>query len=145
MPEGHQFVQQAISKEFTFSASWESMVDTRESMMDLFKEHGLSDGLEIDIFVALQEALANAVIHGCQNDNRKTIRCWVEIDPSAFTIVIQDPGPGFDVAAAETAGPSVNATPHGRGIHLMRSLMDEVSYRRGGSEVHLRKLRDLSA
>jgi anti-sigma regulatory factor (Ser/Thr protein kinase) len=66
----------------------------------------------------------------------------VEIDPSAFTIVIQDPGPGFDVAATTTADPSVNTTEHGRGICLMRSLMDDVSYRRGGSEVRLRKLRD---
>jgi anti-sigma regulatory factor (Ser/Thr protein kinase) len=110
--------------------------------MDFLKEHGLCEGQEIDIFVALQEALANAALHGCQNDRAKTIRCWVEIDPSAFTIVIQDPGPGFDVAATTTADPSVNTTEHGRGICLMRSLMDDVSYRRGGSEVRLRKLRD---
>src|ERR1019366_4033751 len=45
-------------------------------------------------------------------------------------------------AATTTADPSVNTTEHGRGICLMRSLMDDVSYRRGGSEVRLRKLRD---
>ena len=134
--------QQAISREFTFPGDSESIVAARESVMDFLKEHGLCEGQEIDIFVALQEGLANAALHGCQNDRAKTIRCWVEIDPSAFTIVIQDPGPGFDVAAATTADPSVNTTEHGRGICLMRSLMDDVSYRRGGSEVRLRKLRD---
>jgi anti-sigma regulatory factor (Ser/Thr protein kinase) len=141
LPEGHQSVeQQAISREFTFPGDSESIVAARESVMDFLKEHGLCEGQEIDIFVALQEALANAALHGCQNDRAKTIRCWVEIDPSAFTI--QDPGPGFDVAATTTADPSVNTTEHGRGICLMRSLMDDVSYRRGGSEVRLRKLRD---
>jgi len=143
LPEGHQSVeQQAISREFTFPGDSESIVAVRESVMTFIKENGANEGQEIDIFVALQEALANAVLHGCQNDSAKTIRCWVEIDPSAFTIVIQDPGPGFDVAAATTADPSVNTTEHGRGICLMRSLMDDVSYRRGGSEVRLRKLRD---
>ena len=143
MPEGHQSVeQQAISREFTFPGDSESIVAVRESVITFIKENGANEGQEIDIFVALQEALANAVLHGCQNDSAKTIRCWVEINPSAFTIVIQDAGPGFDVAAATTADPSVNTTEHGREICLMRSLMDDVSYRRGGSEVRLRKLRD---
>jgi len=143
LPEGHQSVeQQAISREFTFPGDSESIVAARESVMTFIKENGANEGQEIDIFVALQEALANAALHGCQNDRAKTIRCWVEINPSAFTIVIQDAGPGFDVVAATTADPSVNTTEHGRGICLMRSLMDDVSYRRGGSEVRLRKLRD---
>ena len=134
--------QQAISREFTFPGDSESIVAARESVMTFIKENGANEGQEIDIFVALQEALANAALHGCQNDRAKTIRCWVEINPSAFTIVIQDAGPGFDVAAATTADPSGNTTEHGRGLCLMRSLMDDASYRRGGSEVRLRKLRD---
>jgi len=143
LPEGHQSVeQQAISREFTFPGDSESIVAARESVMTFIKENGANEGQEIDIFVALQEALANAALHGCQNDRAKTIRCWVEIDPSAFTLIIQDPGPGFDVAATTTANPSVNTSEHGRGICLMHSLMDDVSYRRGGSEVRLRKLRD---
>jgi serine/threonine-protein kinase RsbW len=143
LPDGHQSVgQQAIPKEFIFRGDLESMVAARESIMDFIKEHCPGEDEEIDIFVALQEALTNAVFHGCQNDSAKMIRCCVEIDPSAFTIVIQDPGPGFDVAATETGNPTVNTTEHGRGIRLMRSLMDNVSYRRGGSEVRLRKLRN---
>jgi serine/threonine-protein kinase RsbW len=109
--------------------------------MDFIKEHHLPEPEEIDILVALQEALANAVLHGCQNDGTKTILCRVKINPSALTIVIRDPGPGFDVGAFESADPSLNTTEHGRGICLMRSLMDQVTYQRGGSEILLRKFR----
>lgn len=145
LPEGYQSVeQQAFFKELSFPGTLESMGAARESIMDFIKEHCPGEDEEIDIFVALQEALANAVRHGCQNDSAKMIRCFVEIDPSAFTIAIQDPGPGFDVAAVETGNSTVNTTEHGRGIRLMRSLMDDVSYRRGGSEVRLRKLRRVS-
>ena len=133
--------QQAISREFIFPGNAESMVAARETVMAFLQGNGADEDEEIDIFVALQEALANAVLHGCENDGAKTIRCRVEIDPSAFTIVIRDPGPGFDVATTEDVDPSVNLTEHGRGICLMRSLMDEVSYGHGGSEVRLRKLR----
>jgi len=134
--------QQRISKEFAFPGDCESMVRARESVMDFIRPHCSGDLEEIDILVALQEALANAALHGSQNDRSKTIWCSVEIDPSAFTMTIRDPGPGFDVeAATQPTESGTNVTEHGRGIPLMRSLMDEVSYRRGGSEVQLRKLR----
>jgi anti-sigma regulatory factor (Ser/Thr protein kinase) len=116
-------------------------VAAREAVMNLIKKHGLTEDEEIDVFVALQEALANAVLHGCQNDGTKTIFCRVEVDPSALTIVVADPGPGFDIDAINCNPPDINTTDHGRGICLMRSLMDEVGYRRGGSEVRLQKRR----
>ncbi len=118
------------------------MVRARESVMDFIRPHCSGDLEEIDVLVALQEALANAALHGSQNDSSKTIRCRVEIDPSAFTITIRDTGPGFDVeAATRPTEAGTNVTEHGRGICLMRSLMDEVTYRHGGAEVQLRKLR----
>jgi len=120
------------------------MVAAREFAMDFIRPHCSSELEEIDIFIALQEALANAVFHGCENNPSKTICCRVEIDASAFTITISDPGPGFDPDAVTkfTEG-GTNTTERGRGICLMRSLMNEVTYGHEGSEVHLRKTRAL--
>ena len=118
------------------------MVAARELVMDFIRPHCSSELEEIDTFIALQEALANAALHGCKDDASKTIRCSVEIDTSAFTITIRDPGPGFDPdAATKTTEAGANTTEHGRGICLMRSLMNEVTYGHDGSEVRLRKLR----
>ena len=92
--------------------------------------------------VALQEGLANAVLHGSRNDPSKIVRCSVDVTPQAITIVIRDSGDGFDTAAVtDSTDDGTNLTQHGRGIHLMRGLMDEVSYRHGGSELRLKKLR----
>ena len=122
------------------------MVASRQAVMDFLAPYCSSDLEEIDILVALQEALANAVFHGCKDDSSKTIHCSAEVDPSGFTIIIRDPGPGFDATAAmESADGGSNTTEHGRGICHMRSLMDEVTYRRGGAEVCLRKLRAVPA
>jgi len=145
LPEGTQSLeQQAVAREFVFPGDSTSLPAARESVMNFIREHGLSESEELDIFVALQEALANAIFHGCRDDAGKTIRCWVEIDATGITIVVQDPGSGFDVRAATKTmedGNINNKTEHGRGICLMRSLMDQVSYQRGGAEVRLRKLR----
>ncbi len=143
MPEPSQAVaQQRISREFTFPGDSDSLAASRQAVMDFIGPHCSGDVEELDVLIALQEALANAVLHGSRNDPAKTIHCRVEIDPSVFIMTIRDPGPGFDVEAATRATESgMNTTTHGRGIALMRDLMDEVVYRNGGSEVELRKLR----
>ena len=131
-----------LAKEFSFSGGPESMVAARQAIMDFVAPHCANEVQKVDIFLALQEALANAVVHGCGNDSAKTIHCSVVIEPAAFVITIRDPGSGFDVDAVHCGDEAVpNLTSSGRGICMMRSLMDEVIYRRGGSEVELRKLR----
>jgi serine/threonine-protein kinase RsbW len=142
LPEDRQAIEQpAISKEFVFTGDWASMVAARDGMMDFVREYCSSEQEEIDIFVALQEALANALLHGCRGDPSKKVYGWVQIDASAITITIRDPGPGFDPESLNGAAAEVNLGQHGRGICLMRSLMDNVSYQRGGSEVRLTKRR----
>jgi serine/threonine-protein kinase RsbW len=145
LPGPSQVLEQPLlSKEFTFAGDFESMPAARDSMMDFVRPHCSDEAEEIDIFLALQEALANAILHGRKGSMAPTLHCQVEIDPLAFTIVVRDPGAGFneEVVSDSTVSWS-NLSEHGRGIRLMRSLMDEVSYRRGGSEVWMRKRRGI--
>ena len=136
--------QTPTSKAFVFAGDFGSMPAARDSVMDFIRPHCSSEAEEIDIFLALQEALANAILHGCRGSAARTVHCEVEIGPSAFTIVVRDSGAGFDPQVATHATETgSNLTQHGRGICLMRSLMDEVSYRRGGSEVWMRKQRGM--
>ena len=57
-------------------------------------------GQEFEIELALQEALANAVRHGCRGDRTKFIECRITYEgTSEVCIVVRDPGPGFDVGS----------------------------------------------
>ena len=133
---------EALSREFVFTGDPAAMIAARDRIMDFLHHYCADEQEEIDILVALQEGLANAVLHGCHRDPSKVVRCWVEVEPEAITITIKDPGGGFDAAAMiDKPECGVNLSDHGRGISLMRSLMDEVSYRDGGSELHLRRVR----
>lgn len=132
-----------LRQEFVLTGDTAAMIAGRDRIMDLVREHCSNEQQEVDVMVALQEGLANAVLHGCRSDPSKIIRCRVEVSPQAINIAISDPGSGFDTAlAADTAEDGTNLTAHGRGICLMRSLMDEVRYGHGGSELHLVKLRE---
>jgi len=128
------------SRAFMFPGDLESIWASREEVMRWLRQYGCDEGDEIDLRVALQEALANAALHGCGNDATKTIYCSAEIEPSKASIVIRDPGPGFDFqTAADPKRFSPTTLERGRGIALMRSMVDEVTFARGGSEVRLCK------
>jgi serine/threonine-protein kinase RsbW len=100
-----------------------------------------SEGKEFEIETALREALANAIRHGCGNDETKKVEVCVACDESrGMLIVVRDPGPGFDPGAipSPTLGHNIYRH-HGRGIYLINQLMDEVSFGKGGTEIRMRK------
>ena len=71
------------------------------------------------------------------------VACFCECETDGgLLLVISDEGHGFDPAQVPdpTQGQNVYAG-HGRGIFLMRQLMDEVRYQEGGSQIELRKRR----
>lgn len=94
-----------------------------------------------DLEIAVREALANAILHGNQlhKGKRVYLRCYA--GPSTgLLILVRDQGPGFNPAhVPDPRHPDRRHLHHGRGLLLMRELMDRVEYRRGGREVLLFK------
>ena len=110
-------------------------------VMRLVSDMEYAAGKEFEIELALREALANAIMHGCKADPDKQIECSVTGDKDhGILIVVRDPGHGFDPAALPSPTEGENLfSDHGRGIYLINKLMDEVKYNRNGSEIHMRK------
>ena len=101
--------------------------------------HG-ETGKEQEIALALTEALANAVKHGSKNNPALKVQCQVSTDGPAMHIMVRDSGPGFDPGSVanplELAGLTAD---HGRGLHMIRQLVDEVRFARNGAEIHMTK------
>ena len=110
-------------------------------VMDLVREMEYGAGKEFQIELALREALANAVLHGCNADPSKRIECSVTSDEDrGILIVVRDPWKGFDAAKVPCATNEQNIfSDHGRGIFLINALMDEVQYELNGAEIQMRK------
>jgi len=111
--------------------------------MQIVRAMGCAAGEEHRVDIALREALGNAVIHGSRTNPRKRITvCCFCSEAQGMMLLVRDRGGGFDPAKVPdpTEGENIYKG-HGRGIFIMRQMMDRVRYRRGGREVVLRKQR----
>ena len=118
-----------------------------DQLMRFILKFRSADGTEADIEMALHEALANAVMHGNGENSWKSVyvtcRCYMDGEVS---IIVRDEGRGFD--SSTVVDPTFRENllfTHGRGIYLMKTLMDEVSFEEGGAVVMMRKKSNASS
>ncbi len=90
------------------------------------------------IEIAFEEAIKNAMVHGNRQDPELAVSVQVFSDGEGWGVSVQDQGEGFSEEMIVDAGhPEFPWMDHGRGIHLMRHLMDSVEYFYGGRQVVL--------
>ena len=88
--------------------------------------------------VGLAEALANAMLYGNGSDPAKRVRVEVTVSQVRVSARVTDQGDGFDPSAVEDPTTPENLLrPGGRGLFLMRQLLDEVRYNDRGNSVTL--------
>jgi serine/threonine-protein kinase RsbW len=112
-----------------------------ERLMRLIKGSHCIAGEEPAVELALREALNNAVIHGNRLDAHKLVhvRCRCKAG-KGISLTVSDQGQGFDPRTVSDCVSVENLkADHGRGIHLMKLAMDEVSFEERGTEVHMCK------
>lgn len=85
-----------------------------------------------DAYRAQREArLADPVYGG------RLLEVWMEANPERLTVVIRDEGPGFDVAAALRIPDESLTRLCGRGLPLIRMIIDEVRFNPTGNQITL--------
>ncbi len=96
--------------------------------------HGLPETIVDNVALAIDELVSNIIQHGLPPGSRETISLRVALAAGALTLEISDPGRPFDplreVPAPDLDSPLEQRRIGGLGVHLVRSLMDKVSYRR---------------
>jgi serine/threonine-protein kinase RsbW len=84
--------------------------------------------LMLNVPVALTEALSNAILRGNADDPGKHVYVRVRVDRAALIIEVRDEGIGFDMdeCTIDPTTPDRLQSEQGRGLFLMRKLMDRV-------------------
>jgi serine/threonine-protein kinase RsbW len=98
--------------------------------------HAATQKTRFRLQVCLSEALANAILRGNQEDQEK----WVDVRAELFTdlirVFVTDEGPGFDPAAVpEPLRPEQIDELGGRGLFLIRKLVDSVQFNPQGNSI----------
>jgi anti-sigma regulatory factor (Ser/Thr protein kinase) len=99
----------------------------------------LSHDQRADLAVALSEALSNAAVHGNRLRPGSYVAIAIRVRPGHGAVVdVKDSGHGFDLDdLSDPTDPSLILAPRGRGVFLMRRLVDHVEYRGPGNHVRL--------
>jgi serine/threonine-protein kinase RsbW len=103
---------------------------------------GFGEDEQHHIAMAVREATVNAVLHGNGYDPQKKVFVAYEMTPDALIITISDQGKGLDPASIpDPLAPENLMKQSGRGIFLIRSFMDEVTFKNldPGTEIKLIK------
>jgi serine/threonine-protein kinase RsbW len=129
----------------TIPSRLEELAQVHALLQELGERHGMDEDFLNNLLIAVIEAGTNAVQHGNMFAKDKEVTFEVTVDPSSIHVRVDDHGRGFDPSrvANPTEGEQL-LSPHGRGLFLMRQLMDEVKFETGpehGTTVFLRKAR----
>ena len=82
-----------------------------------------------DCSIAVSEAIANAVIHGNKLDEKKKVTIRIKRGRNTICICVEDNGPGFSIKEVKNPlKPENKKKEHGRGVFIMKTLSDRVSY-----------------
>lgn len=121
----------------------EAVADAAAATTDFVKSCGLDEQTAFGIDMAVREAITNAMVHGNQEDETKSVEVIFNCLGNALEIEIRDQGEGFDpTGVPDPTEPANILKTSGRGIFLMRSFMDEVEWfarPEGGTTVRMVK------
>ncbi|HWY67993.1 MAG TPA: ATP-binding protein [Terriglobales bacterium] len=149
MAQSQSFIGQPSTSQFSpfvelhqsIPSQVEAISPFLDQLMRFIRRFRSEDGSEVDIEIALREALTNAIVHGNHENPEKRVyvasRCSQD---GEVLVTIRDLGQGFDSRLVpDPTAPENRLSAHGRGIYLMQALMDEVQFEEGGTVVKLHK------
>jgi serine/threonine-protein kinase RsbW len=112
-----------------------------EEAVDVIARHCLASGLgaraaRFNLRVALSEALSNAIVYGNGLDPSKSVDVRVEFATRAIAVHVSDQGEGFDhTSVPDPTLPDRVDRPDGRGLFLIRQLVDNVTFNDRGNAI----------
>jgi serine/threonine-protein kinase RsbW len=126
----------------TFSSTLENGHAAIEELMQALEKYEWASRDTFHIQMAIEEAIVNAIEHGNELDQSKTVRVSFCVESSIVTMEVVDEGSGFDPKCLKDPTIDENLElPRGRGVLLIRELMTNVEYRKCGSHLVMVKER----
>ncbi len=98
--------------------------------------HEATESIRFRLRVVLSEALSNAIVRGNCEDCNKWVDVRAELGPEVISVYVTDEGPGFDPSTIpEPIQPEQLDEASGRGLFLIRKLVDAVQFNPQGNSI----------
>lgn len=117
-------------EKLVIESDFSRLPDVEKFISDLCLAGGLDEDQSDNMAIALTELVNNAILHGNKQDPTKNVTLTVKYYDDRVLVSIKDEGEGFDPQqVANPTDPSNLWKQNGRGIFLVRNLIDEVEIR----------------
>lgn len=113
----------------TIGSRLENLAVVHSLIEGLSRQYEIDDETTTALQIAVIEAGTNAIQHGNVFARDKLVRFEFRMAPGEVCVWVADFGKGFDPhKVPDPTGESALLDPHGRGLYLMRSMVDDVSF-----------------
>lgn len=126
--------------EFEVLSALEEIPVATRRVFDFFAPLNLSESDRFDLRLCFEEILINAMKHGNGYRRDTPVRVLLTRNGGEIRIRVQDQGKGFDATQVKDPTECDNIEAYsGRGVYLVKHLMDRVEYGGGGNSVEITK------
>ena len=132
-------IQDEIIQNIELSSKIESLIQIEAFVDEICEQYDISEDNYGNILIALTEAVNNAITHGNKLNPKKMVSLNMGTREHEVLFTIKDEGKGFDYDnVPDPTLPENIQQLNGRGIFLIRSLADEVSFEENGTKINLK-------
>lgn len=111
-----------------------------DEILKSLKPYNVDKDKAFDIKLCIEEAVRNGIVHGNRSDRSLSVKISWKVKAGAVIIEVEDEGRGFDHDAVLDPTHSDNITRNcGRGVFLIKKLMDEADYLGAGNKLRMVK------
>jgi len=130
---------ESISQKMFLESNLESVLAVENIISQAKEEYAISEDNYNYMWIALNEAVSNAIKHGNKFNSAKKVRLTVETKEDRYLcFTIKDEGNGFDPSnIPDPTSPERISEPNGRGVFLIYKLADIVNYTENGTCVEI--------
>jgi serine/threonine-protein kinase RsbW len=122
----------------------ETMDFVQSSILESMEEIGYRERELFAVRIAVEEAIANAVLHGHRGDQTLMIDISWSVVEKQVSVVISDEGRGYDAASVPDPTADENLTlPSGRGLAMINAFMSDVKVTDEGRRIEMTLLREM--
>ncbi|MEO6903257.1 MAG: ATP-binding protein [Bacteroidia bacterium] len=127
------------AKKMTFASTLQNISAIETLLCEVKKEYSLTDELCDDIWIALNEAVSNAIKHGNNFNLTKNVHLFVQTkEDNYLCFTVKDEGEGFDFSSVpDPTNVDFIDKPNGRGVFLINKLSDKVTWKDRGTSVEM--------
>jgi len=127
-------------KDIKFRSESRVIREASSMILDYLKPFGLDESGAFEIKLCVEEAVRNAIVHGNKSDPARQVKLGYWIEDGVVNIEIEDEGSGFKPELVKDPTKDENLTRNsGRGVYLIKKLMDKVEYIGPGNKVRMTK------